>query len=135
MFFLSRVVHIFFMMQYLFLQILSNKWEQNHRKPDTYYINIDYANVLKFMKIISNSTQNRQKTQNALKNKTLFFQKNRWKKQTYWTSIEQSNDNTQVMHRIQFFSSFKCSQKKLLAFLLHTFILWIFLNFLRKWNF
>ena len=65
------------MMQYLFLQILSNKWEQNHRKPDTYYINIDYANVLKFMKIISNSTQNRQKTQNALKNKTLFFQKNR----------------------------------------------------------
>ena len=65
------------MMQYLFLQILSNKWEQNHRKPDTHYINIDYANVLKFMKIISNSTQIRQKTQNALKNKTLFFQKNR----------------------------------------------------------
>ena len=29
------------MAQYLILQIVPNKWEQKHRTPDTYYINID----------------------------------------------------------------------------------------------
>ena len=35
------------MTQYLFLQIVSNKWEQKYRVPDTYYINNDYRNVIK----------------------------------------------------------------------------------------
>ena len=40
------------MTQYLFLQIVPNKWEPKHRTPDdTYYINIDYANVIKFMRL------------------------------------------------------------------------------------
>ena len=29
-------------MQYLLLQIVSNKWEQKHKVPDTYYANSDY---------------------------------------------------------------------------------------------
>ena len=50
------------MMRYLFLQIVSDKWEPKYRVPDHYYVNNDYANVIKFMKITSNLTQNRQKT-------------------------------------------------------------------------
>ena len=52
-----------------------HKRGQKHRLPDT-YINKDYANVIKFMKITSNSTQNRQKTQKAQNDKKLVFQKN-----------------------------------------------------------
>ena len=40
------------------------------------YINKDYANIVKFMKITSNSTQNRQKTQNWQNDKKLVFEKN-----------------------------------------------------------
>ena len=35
------------MTQYLFLQIVSNKWEQKQRVPDTYYITNHYRNVIK----------------------------------------------------------------------------------------
>ena len=48
------------------LQIASNNGEQ-FRVPDTYYISNDYTNVIKFMEITSNSTQNRQKTLNVKK--------------------------------------------------------------------
>ena len=45
---------------------------QKHGLPET-YINKDYANVIKFMKITPNSTQNkRQKTQKAQKDKKLY---------------------------------------------------------------
>ena len=47
------------------------------KTPDTYHINIDYVNVIRFGKITSNSTQNRQKTHQAQKGKKLIFQKNR----------------------------------------------------------
>ena len=58
------------------LQIVSNKWKQKYAIPETYYINRYYANVIKFMKIISNSTQNRQETQMLQKDKKLVFEKN-----------------------------------------------------------
>ena len=45
--------------------IVSNKSEQKHRVPETDYINNDYTNVIKFMKIKSNSTQNWQKTKTS----------------------------------------------------------------------
>ena len=64
-------------MQYLFLQIVSNKSEQKYRVPDTYCKNNNYANVIKFMKITSNSTQHRQKTKKVQKDKKIVFQKNR----------------------------------------------------------
>ena len=58
-------------------QTVSHKRGQNTiTLPDT-YVNKDYANVIKFMKITSNSTQKRQKTQKAQNNKKLVFQKNR----------------------------------------------------------
>ena len=57
-------------------QTVSHKRGQKHRLLDT-YINKDYANVIKFMKITSNSTQNREKTQKAQNDKKLVFQKNR----------------------------------------------------------
>ena len=45
---------------------------QKHGLPET-FINKDYANVRKFMKITSNSTQNkRQKTQKAQNDKKLY---------------------------------------------------------------
>ena len=39
------------MTRYLFQQIVSNKWEQKHRAPDTYYcVNNDYAMLKKVCK-------------------------------------------------------------------------------------
>ena len=51
--------------------------EQKHRVADPYYIKIDYANVIKFMNIIQNLTQNRKKTQKVQKknNKKTSFPK------------------------------------------------------------
>ena len=44
---------------------------------NTEYLNNDYANVIKFMKITSNSTHSMQKTQKiAERQKKLVFQKN-----------------------------------------------------------
>ena len=63
-------------MLFLFMQIVSNKSEQRDSVPDTYYTNSDYTNVVRFMKIKSNSTQDRQKTQKAQKGKKLVFLKN-----------------------------------------------------------
>ena len=37
--------------KHLFLEIVPNKWEQKHRPPGAYHISIDYANVMKFIKI------------------------------------------------------------------------------------
>ena len=71
MFFKLRAVLKFYDVNKLFLIK-----EDKHRLPDT-YISKDYANVIKFMKITSNSTQNRQKTQKAQNDKKLVFQKNR----------------------------------------------------------
>ena len=45
-----------------------------HRLPDTYIIK-DYANVVKFMKITSNSAQNRQKIQKVQNVKKTSFPK------------------------------------------------------------
>ena len=39
--------------------------ENKNRVLDTYYKNNNYANIIKFMKITLNSTENRQKTQKA----------------------------------------------------------------------
>ena len=35
------------MKRFLFLQIVSDKWEQNNRALDTYYVHKDYSNVIK----------------------------------------------------------------------------------------
>ena len=43
---------------------------------NTEYLNNDYANVIKFMKITSNSTNSMQKTKKSRKTKKLVFQKN-----------------------------------------------------------
>ena len=56
----------------------------------------------KFIKITSNSTQNRQKTQKAQKDKTKFSKKI----VRNCRPIEQNNDHTQIMHGIQFRGSF-----------------------------
>ena len=48
------------------------RWERKHRVPDTYYTDNDYANVIKFIKITVNSTQNRQKSQKKQKYKKQF---------------------------------------------------------------
>ena len=53
-----------------------------HRLPDTYIIK-DCANIIKFIKIASNSTENRQKIQKAQNDKKIIFQKNGKKMQTY----------------------------------------------------
>ena len=45
-------------------QTVSHKRGQEHRLPDT-YINKNYANFIKLIKITSNSTQNKQKAQKA----------------------------------------------------------------------
>ena len=42
---------------------------------NTEYLNNDYANVIKFMKITSNSTNSIQKTKKSRKTKKLVFQK------------------------------------------------------------
>ena len=55
-------------------QIVSHKRGQKHRLTDT-YMNKDYANVIKFIKITSNSTQNRKKAQKVQNNKIIVFQK------------------------------------------------------------
>ena len=59
-----------FLTRYVFLQIVSNMGEHKCRVPDTIY-----ANVIKFMRVTSNSTQNRQKTRNARKDQKLVSQK------------------------------------------------------------
>ena len=51
-----------FMAQYLFFEISDNK---NTEYPTpTYYINNDYANITKFTKVTSNSTQCAEKQKN-----------------------------------------------------------------------
>ena len=39
------------------ISLFRNNLEQKHRVPDTYYINDHPANVVKFVKFTSNSTQ------------------------------------------------------------------------------
>ena len=73
-FFIKRSAQIFMThtcFYKLFLTI-----ENKSRTPDTYYINFAYTNFIKYMKITSNLTQNRQKTQKAQKDKKLVFQQN-----------------------------------------------------------
>ena len=55
-------------------QIFMTRTNCKHRLPDTYIIK-DYANVVKFMKITSNSAQNRQKIQKAQNVKKTSFPK------------------------------------------------------------
>ena len=88
------------------VQMVSDSWQQKHRVPDTYYINSNYANVIKFMKISSNSTQNRQKAQKAQ------IRIGRKKMQTCINPycIEKNNDYTRIIHEIQFCGSFKHTQ-------------------------
>ena len=38
------------MTQHLFLQFVSNKWEQKHRVSETFYINSDKTNIIKVYK-------------------------------------------------------------------------------------
>ena len=61
----------------MFFQIVSNNLEQKHRVPDTDYINNDYVNVIKFMKITSSSTRTGRKRIKNPEEKKLVFQKNR----------------------------------------------------------
>ena len=61
----------------MFLQIVSNKREQECKVPDTYYINNAYTNVIEFKKITLNSTWCRNKRQKAQKDKKLVLQKKR----------------------------------------------------------
>ena len=49
--------------------------ESKTRVLDTYYINKDSANVIKFMKIKSNSTHNRQKTRKSTDRQKITFPK------------------------------------------------------------
>ena len=49
--FFTRSYNQIFVMRYLFLQIVSHKWEQKHRVPDTYHTNSSYPNVLNYMDI------------------------------------------------------------------------------------
>ena len=42
------------------------------KTPDTYHINIDYVNVIRFGKITSNSTQQAENTSSAERQKTNF---------------------------------------------------------------
>ena len=54
------------------LQIVSNKWEQKHRAPDTYYyVNNDYKAYIEF------DTEQAENTKGSGKTKKLVFQKNR----------------------------------------------------------
>ena len=60
---------------YLFLQIVSNKWEQKCRVPDTYYINNGYTNLLiVYEEYIDFDTEQAGNTQ---KGKKIVSQKNR----------------------------------------------------------
>ena len=52
-------------------------------------------------------TQSRKKTNKALEDEALLFQKNRHKIQTYINPFEENNDHTRITHKIQFRSSFK----------------------------
>ena len=42
---------------YDMISLFRNKREEKHRASDTYYINNDHANVIKFTKVTSKSTQ------------------------------------------------------------------------------
>ena len=46
-----------FITRYPFVGISEKKQKKKHRVPDTYYVNNDRTNVIKFMKVTSNSTQ------------------------------------------------------------------------------
>ena len=81
--------------------------EQKHRVPDPYYIKIDYANVIKFMNIIQNLTQNRKKTQKVQKKQKASFPKEQVEKADLYTRVEQNNDQKRKMHKTQCRSSFK----------------------------
>ena len=50
-------------------------WYPSAQNKNTEYLNNNYANVIKFIKIISNSTYNRQKTQKIRKTKKTSFPK------------------------------------------------------------
>ena len=79
-----------------------------NENKNTEYLNNDYANVVKFMKALSNSRHNRQKTQKrAERQKNLVFQKYQYKMQTSINLYKQNNDGTQIMREIQFRSCFK----------------------------
>ena len=49
--FFTRSYNQIFMMLYLFLQIVSLKWEEKHRVPDTYHTNSSYTNVMNYVDI------------------------------------------------------------------------------------
>ena len=64
-------------------QVFMTRTNCKQRLPDTYVIK-DYANVVKFLTITSNSTQDRQNPlQKAQNVKKLVFQKNRKKMYLY----------------------------------------------------
>ena len=56
-----------------------SKWEQKHRAPDTYYINNNYGNVVRSMKIKFNLTRAGRKHKKHRKAKKLVFLKNQYK--------------------------------------------------------
>ena len=65
--------------------------KNTERVLDTYYVNNDYANVKKFMKLASNSTSNRLKTQKAQIDKKTSFPKK---------SVENANFYKPVLNKI-----------------------------------
>ena len=65
--------------------------KNTERVLDTYYVNNDYANVKKFMKLASNSTLNRLKTQKAQIDKKTSFPKK---------SVENANFYKLVLNKI-----------------------------------
>ena len=94
-----------FMTQYLFLQNDPDKWEQKHRAPDTYHKNIDYANVMKFMKInIEFDTEQVENTKSAWRQKTSFPKESVENEDLYIPVLNKVM--TTIMREIPFCSSF-----------------------------
>ena len=89
-----------FITRFLYFHI--SAWEQNYRAPGI-DINNHHINVLKPIKTISNS-KNRA-NRKYRKHKTLVFQKNTYKMQTYKNPFEQNNDYRRSIHETQFRSS------------------------------
>ena len=58
----------------MFLQTNFIKWEQNHRAPGTYIID-NYTNIIKTIKMASNSMKEADKKKQLLENKKNNFQK------------------------------------------------------------
>ena len=74
-----------------------SKWEQNHRAPGIYTDN-HYTKV--YEDDIKLKTQSKQKTQRTQEDRTLVFQRNRYKMQT--NPFEENIDHMRIMQRYNF---------------------------------